>query len=424
MKIFQTLLLVGVFIFIVVSLHGEQIASRYSEPYPQAASKKGLQVELLDDAIKLGVKHAALNINLSNLVDPAADPDNPHWTYQGKLYHFNRRYLATLDSQIRGLSENHVLVNLILLAYKSNDPLINQLMWHPLAEPNAPNRLAAFNTCTPEGKAWWIATLEFIAERWSKPNRKQGRVVGYIIGNEVNTHGWWYNRGRVDMKEFTDEYLETVRLAHHAIRRQSSWARTYLSLDHHWTIRFAAGDEQQAFPAREFIDYFAKRAKEEGDFDWHLAYHPYPENLRNPRFWNDASAGPTADAARITFKNIDVLQDYFERDALLYNGKRRRIILSEQGFHSPNTPEGETLQAAAFCLAYKKVESLSGIDAFILHRHVDHPREGGLRLGLRTWEKGKPKKQIYACFQAADTPNWQKTFEFALPIVGMKTWEE
>ena len=32
--------------------------SRYRTPYPVAASKKGLQVELVEDALTLGVKHA------------------------------------------------------------------------------------------------------------------------------------------------------------------------------------------------------------------------------------------------------------------------------------------------------------------------------------------------------------------------------
>ena len=34
------------------------------EPYPRTTSKKGLQVEMVDDAIALGVQHAALNLDL------------------------------------------------------------------------------------------------------------------------------------------------------------------------------------------------------------------------------------------------------------------------------------------------------------------------------------------------------------------------
>jgi len=113
---------------------------------------------------------------------------------------------------------------------------------------------------------------------------------------------------------------------------------------------------------------------------------------------------------------------------MLFQGKPRRVILSEQGFHTPKGPDGETLQAAAYCYAYKIVERLDGIDAFILHRHVDHPHEGGLWLGLRALTPAngetRPKKRIYEPFRRADTPQWEKAFEFALPVVGLKNWQE
>jgi hypothetical protein len=233
--------------------------------------------------------------------------------------------------------------------------------------------------------------------------------------------------GRVSMREFADAYLIAVRLAHDAVGRQSSWARVYISLDHHWNIRYPAGDAEQAFAGRAFVDYFAEQARSAGDFDWHLAFHPYPENLFEPRFWNDATARPTPETPRVTFKNLDVLTDYFGQPELLYNGQRRRIILSEQGFHTPDGPDGDTVQAAAYCYAYRKVAMNDDIDAFILHRHVDHPDEGGLRLGLRRRIPGAvdpyPKKRIYDCFRAADTSDWESAFEFALPIVGLERWE-
>lgn len=226
------------------------------------------------------------------------------------------------------------------------------------------------------------------------------------------------------MKEFAVDYLRTVRLTHGAIRRQSSWARVYLSLEHHWNIRYPAGNPEQSFPGRPFLDYFAAEAREQGDFDWHLAFHPYPENLRDPRFWEDKSATPDPDTPRITFKNLEVLTAFMRTPGMLHQGKPRRIILSEQGFDTPKTPDGETIQAAAYCYAYKKIEALDGIDSFILHRHVDHRQEGGLLLGLRRWGEGRPPKKIYECFRLADTPQWEQAFQFALPIVGLKFWPE
>jgi hypothetical protein len=401
--------------------------SRYQEPYPTAASKKGLQVELVDDALALGVKHAALNFDLASLIGPNGDTNDPSWQVESRVYHFKRGYLESMDKRIKALSDHGVLVNLIVLVYESGSPEVNRLLLHPRYTTNAPNHLGAFNTVTDEGRGWFRAAMEFVTERWSRPDRTFGRVAGYIIGNEVNSHWWWSNMGRATMEEFADDYLRTVRLAHAAVRRQASWARVYLSLEHHWNIRYGAGDERQSFPGRAFIDYFAKRAREQGDFDWHLAFHPYPENLFEPRFWNDKSATTNADTPRITFKNLEMLTGYFRRPELLYEGEPRRIILSEQGFHTPKGPDGETIQAAAFCCAYRKVEALAGIDAFILHRHVDNDHEGGLLLGLRrnrpAGGEPQPKKKIYDCFRLADTPDWEQAFEFALTIIGVKSWD-
>ena len=219
-----------------------------------------------------------------------------------------------------------------------------------------------------------------------------------------------------------------VQRVHGAIRRQSSWARVYLSLEHHWNIRFPAGDERQSFPSRHFLEHFSKQAKEQGDFDWHLAFHPYPEDLFKPAFWNDKTATAKSDTPRITLKNLQMLTLFMNSPEMQFAGKSRRIILSEQGFHTPEGEKGELLQAAAYCYAYKKVEALDGIDAFILHRHVDHPNEGGLLLGLRRYQpahgEARPKKRIYECFRLADSPEWQKAFDFALPVVGLTNWND
>jgi hypothetical protein len=228
------------------------------------------------------------------------------------------------------------------------------------------------------------------------------------------------------MEQFAEDYLRTVRLANAAIRKQSSWARVYISLEHHWNIHYPALNDRESFAARPFLEYFARRAKEGGDFDWHLAFHPYPENLFEPRFWNDKSATTNANTPRITFKNLEMLTAFMNQKEMRYDGKPRSIILSEQGFHTPEGPDGEKIQAAAFCYAYKKVEGLKGIDAFILHRHIDNANEGGLMLGLRGMKakNGEPhsKKFIYDCFRDADTSRWKESFEFALPIVGLRTW--
>jgi len=399
------------------------------DPYPVAVSKKGLQVQMVDDALALGVKHAALNFNLAQLIDPSGDTNNPAWTEEGHTYRFQRGYLEAMDHQIRPLSDRGVVVSLILLNYEGGGPDVRRILLHPGYSTDCPNHLSAFNTVTPVGRAWYAAAIGFLAERWSRADSRHGRVWNWIVGNEVNSHWFWTNMGHVPMEEFCDDYLRTVRLTHRKVREQSLHARVFLSLEHHWNIPYPGGKAGEAFPARPFLDRFARRAREDGDFDWHVAFHPYPENLFEPRAWNDTSARPDWQTTpRITFRNLGALTDYLGTPGLLHHGRQRRVILSEQGFHTPDGPDGETIQAAAYCYAWHQADRLSGVDAFILHRHVDHAGEGGLRLGLWTHTAGSVatpdrRKPIYDVFLKADTAGRDAAFAFALPLIGIRTWD-
>jgi hypothetical protein len=397
--------------------------SLHREPHPKPGTKKGLQLQMVDDALALGIRHCTLNFNLAGLIQLQPQPDSLRWEMDGRTYHFSRRYLDSLP--VKRLSDAGVVVNLILLHYLGRTE-VDAFMKHPRCDPATPHRLTAFNTATADGLRHYQAALEFLAHRYSGTNSAHGRVWGYIVGNEVNAHWEWYNLGPATRAEVAADYLRTVRVTHTAVRQASAHARVYLSLTHFWT-RVMRNDPLRYCEGKGLLDDMNQLAKAGGDFDWHLAHHPYPENLFEPRTWLDKSATPHEDTPRITFKNLEVLDAYFRRPELLYRGQPRRIILSEQGFHSPDKPDGELWQAAAFCYAWKKVESLAIIDAFILHRHVDHAHEGGLKLGLWSHQPDtistpdKPRR-LYEIFKAAGTPDEARAFEFALPVIGLKDW--
>jgi hypothetical protein len=395
------------------------------------ASKKGLQVQMVDDALALGIRHAALNFNLSQLVDLKGDPANPSWGVGDRVFRFHRGYLESLDREIKILSDAGVVVSLILLAYESGNEALDRVVLHPSYNRQCPNHLGAFNTKTSEGRAWFQAAMEFLGARWAPVDGSHGVVQNWIVGNEVNSHWFWANMGEVGMETFANDYVETVRLAHDSLKRHSSRVRVYISMEHHWNIRYPGGHERQAFAGRPFLEYFHRKALEGGDFEWHLAFHPYPENLFEPKTWMDQSA--TADvltSPRITFRNLEVLPRYLEQSRFQFQGRVRRILLSEQGFHTPSGPNGEVIQAAAYCYAWVKVQKLPGIEAFILHRHVDHGQEGGLKLGLWSRDESaaspaapKSPKRLYQVFKAAGTVEWRQAFEFALPIIGLRDWD-
>lgn len=395
--------------------------------YPTALNKKGLQVQMVDDALVLGVQHAGLNVNLCSLWQPAPGPGSILFTNKGKVHAFSLPAVQGLDGTVKALSDHGVLISLIILAYESGDPLANRALLHPKYDKACPNHLGAFNTVTEEGQAAYQACLAFLAARYHGGTPQSGRVVNYIIGNEVNSHWFWSNRGRVSMEEFAVDYSMAIRLAQQAVAQYDPVARVFVSLEHHWNIHYPGGDTQQTFPARPFLELLAKLIREKGDIPWHVAFHPYPENLFEPRFWNDASATTNKDTPRITFKNLELLVDFLGQPQMTFQGKPRRIILSEQGFHAKPGAEGELNQAAAYALAYKRVAAMEGIDSFILHRHVDHSAEGGLNLGL--WERKENsvadpgrRRKMYEVFKAAGTPAEEETFRFALPLIGITNW--
>lgn len=410
---------------------GAGAESPETSPFPVTRTKKGLQPQMIDDAVALRVEHAALNVDLTRLIDPSGNGDGPCWMSAGNEFRFDRSVVAGLDAQVKPLSDAGVVVYLILLPYASGVDERDRLMLHPAYArgEKGTGPIAMFNVVTAEGTAWLRAALEFLAARYDGGNGF-GRVWGYIAGNEVNSHWFWANMGRASVGDVADAYEKSVRIIHEAVRTASANARVYLSFEHFWDVRYGAGDERQSIPGREFLDAFATIARRNGDFDWHLAYHPYPEPLTDCRFWLDDKHAPHSDNAQVvSFRNLEVLLRHLRADQLLWQGKPRRVILSEQGFHCTSEPDGERNQAAAYALAYVTVSRLEGIDSFILHRHVDHAHEGGLNLGLWTNQPGAictpdRKRPMYDVFRAAGTAQQAEVFGFALPIIGASDWED
>src|SRR6185503_11509639 len=119
---------------------------------PTAPSKKGIQVQMVDAALALGIKHATFNVNLTALADPRGDTNNPGWQFEGRTFRFNRAALERLDRDIKAVSDRGVIVYLILLTYASGDAELDRLMLHPRYDASAPNRLGAFNTVTGDGR--------------------------------------------------------------------------------------------------------------------------------------------------------------------------------------------------------------------------------------------------------------------------------
>lgn len=413
-------------LFIVFFLLALPLVAQETTPFPIPHSVKGLQVQMVDDALALGIHHAGINLNVTALVDLEKKPGNPRRIVDGYEFGFNESYLRSLDSEIKPLSDKGVLVYLILIAYPSKNETIDALTIHPDARKDYQYKVGAFNSKTCEGKAWLKAVGMELASRWSGARPECGRVWGWIVGNEVNSHWIWSNMGKKTLADAVADYAHAFRIIHGAVRTASTNARIYISFDHHWATGMHGISPEEAAPGRDYLDAFAKQTAE---LDWHVAWHPYPEDLTNPRAWADKAVTGDDATNKVTFKNLEVLCRHLRKPELLFNGEPRRVILSEQGFHLLLEPDGETLQAAAYAYAWEKCRRLPLVDAFIYHRHVDHANEGGLRLGL--WRNAPhsvadphSKKKIWELFRKAGTPEWEAAAALFLPDTGLESWNE
>ncbi len=388
-------------------------ASRFDYDYPQADSIKGLQITMIQDAIELGVRHTAQNVCIGDLMRSAPGENRITYHFDGCDYYFDAERVHSFDARVKELSDHGIIVTLILLcskgwATKTPEDMYDVLL-HPgfLPHKDEPDvHLSAFNLTSDAGVRHYQAFIAFLTERYTDPSQKYGRAVGMIISNEINSQWIWGNAGLMPVEDYMREYTEAMRLAWQTAVSIYKNQRIYISLDHFWTGSQNKEEPLKYYGDKEVFTCLNQNCTEEGDFYWNVAFHPYPENLNYPDFWNDKTATDDFDTYRITFKNLRVLADFIKQDSYLYNGIRRRIILSEQGFNSHWTPESEVLQACAYGRAYRVCMEIPEIDSFILHAHTDNRYEFGLNLGL--WRRKKDSseldapKPIYYVFKAID----------------------
>ena len=397
-------------------------------------TKKGLGCIVdQDDFAATGAAWAKQDIDIASLLDCSNPAPSLSFDFEGRKVGLRRSAVTALDAAVKGLNERGAAVVGVLLNYVkkpkgADQGSVGSPLVHPLTPvKDTPTGVVAFNTATAEGLLLYRAITHWIIDRYTDPAEPHGRMTGLVIGNEVQSHWAWYNLGETSDAVVIREYSAALRTADLAARSVHPDFRIYISMEHHWTLRGDSDDGAREMPGIVLLRGLAAQAKREGDFPWHLAFHPYPESLFDARFWNDKTAPLRPDAPRITFHNLEVLTAFLRQPEFLYQSQPRRIALTEQGFHRPKGADGETVQAAAFAYAWKRIQALPEIESFIYHRHVDHPNEGGLLLGLREHDATAPhtmgaKRIIWDTFQKAGTPGEDAAFAFALPIVGRKDW--
>lgn len=375
----------------------------------------------LDELVELGVHNITVNLALSGMLDSKPHAGWPTFEHAGRTWWINPAQLAANDKLVKFATDHNIVVSGILLIPFS-DSEFGRTLRHP--EADRAGQYAMPNLTNAEGVAAYEAVLEFLASRYATPDNKHGRISNWIVHNEVG-YGWeWTNMGHQPPMLFFDHYLRSMRLVHNVTRRHNPHSRVFISLTHH--LNTPSADDWKSYSNLEFLKRLNESSKIEGDFAWGVAYHPYPQNLRRPDAWNDTRVTDDFTTPLITPKNIAVLDRWMHRPEMRdSHGKVRGVLLSEQGFNTPDySAENQRLQAAGFVYMWRKMRGLKSIEAFHNHRWVDHPHEGGLLLGIRKLPAdGKPygeKKFAWDVYKALDTPSEKEVTRFADEIISPK----
>lgn len=400
----------------------EKLAS-YRYAFPTAVTKKGLQVDpkYMKDAVNLGVKHAAYNICLDDLIASPGqknDLQGISYRYNGTVYWFNRGIVESIDRTLEQFRKNNIVVSAILLMRWRDD--LSYLI--PKSARAAGHGFYALNTSEAKARKHWEAVFTFLAQRYT-PNKQ---ISNWILGNEVNNYRDYHYTGYAVLDKNAKIYADSYRLAYMAVRSVYARARVYISLDQTWN--YLTG---YSHTSRQFLDRFAAYWAGYGKLgNFNIAFHPYPAPLEDPAFWTNSRQliGNSINTPCISMINLNILTNYVK----IKWGSKTRIILSEQGFTSNRYGvEVEELQAAAIAYAYYLAEFNNMIDSFILHRHVDHQAEQavGLSLGLWTHDGGiipacrGRKKYAWEIFKYMDTSKGKAKTKFALQRIGASSWK-
>ena len=404
--------------------YATEIASTQQLPAAKPASKKGLGGYHLggpeSDLDDLGITSITMNVSFVGMMSLSPSGNSIAHEYGGKTYYFDKGSVENYDKTLQAAQKRNIVVAAILLVAPSSSE-VGKLLLHP--DYTSRGIYTMPNMTNPESVNCYAAALDFLASRYCQTGSPYGRIHHWIMHNEVDAGLDWTNMGVKPITIYTDTYLKSMRMCYNIARQYDPNTEVFASFTHSWTE--AASD---SYASRDMLDLLRKFGTAEGDFQWAVAYHPYPQDLNDAKTWNDNKASFNMNTKLVTFKNLEVLSAWAQKSENKYKKTiKRSVWLSENGTNSRTYADMYLKeQAAGFAYAWKKLKKLDGIDAMQWHNWIDHPEEYGLRIGLRKFPNDPDdpmgRKLVWYAYQAAGTSTEDAVFEPYKAVIGIDNW--
>lgn len=440
-------------------IYATEISSKYDDtPTFNIKSKKGLFADWnsLSAYKDLGASHTVINLPIETLIHPneifdengeavdlpLSEEDKVNYiefTSNGQKYYFNKATIKEWDSLIKDYYDLGSQITAIIIARpnENDEEFPQNLTYAPYSTQGT--SLMSLNTSNSYGFNYYIALIEFLANHYSENNFENGYISNFVIGNEID-YAKDYNRiseKQASIDTYMEEYSRLMRLTNLATRKYSKDITVSIPLTQAWAQKgyTISGDCVQAYAPKQMIEWLNTKTKMEGDYNWGLAPHVYgyhlaqsevykldtyenqKENLVEGKDWfGGRNVGMTNNyntTSKLTFSNLELLDDFLNQDVLKFGDNVRSVYLTESGVSSYLNGElygGENIQAGIIASVYYKISQLDCIKAFSYYRAVDNEDEASsyavFGLIKSDYDEVSPtfeSKQAYNVYKYIDT---------------------
>ena len=313
---------------------------------------KGLQVQLVTDALRLGVKSSTVTIITNELFGS----DGETFSYGGREYTLDAGKLSRLDGMISSLCSAGIRV-------------YAELLWRT-AETG---RISLPPDTEIDYAGAWPALTWFLADRYSS---QSAFCDSFIIGYEVNDKKARLGDELTTDGEYLDVCADMIRQARTSVMSVSEGNAVFVSVSDLWSAEWNPDGE---FGAEEFLRSVARRIPLDG---FGVSVNIFPDDAHD-----DNGIYVTAD-------NLDLMTSI---GASYY-------IIGNSGVSGTPGTASEKDQAEKYLKMYDAVCANGKIESFIWHRHVDYADENGF-YGLYSSQKDlipQQTKEVYKAFLYAD----------------------
>lgn len=401
-----------------------------ANPTLNIKSKKGLLGENADYFEDLNCSYATLNFDIEKLVYPneiiedgeaieLAHPESDYLTFEsnGKTYYFRKSVVDYFDTIVNNYYRQGAHVTAIIYSAKQTNEEIfpRSLTYYPYSTQGTV--LMGLNTSNSYGFEYYVAIIEFLSNRYTSNNFANGYIGNFVVGNEVD-YAKDYNRiseHQASLDVYMEEYSRLLRLTNLAAKKYHKGITVTIPFTQAWAkpgYELFPASQVQAYAPKDMIEWLNKKTKFEGDYDWGIAPHCYTYGLAlSEVFLNDTvngkKVGMTGDyntSSKLTFSNLEILDQYLNQSELKYNNSARKVYLTESGVSSLDDAEKDkNVQAGAIASIWYKVSQLDSVVSWYYYRLYDHEAEVGAHLRPGLIDVNRETKPAYTVWKYIDT---------------------